>query len=327
MFPVGRQLGGRVEFVGAGAADEPALGTPGAAGQRRHFDDIPGQGAVFVGVVGGGLAAGAEPRRRPLALPPGAAQIAAGVGFPNLVDFQRRAAVAGFPQTQDAFVRPLPEAGGRDGFVGVMPNQPALLIDGKLRRHPRQDFGKAVDVDEAARRQQRETIGYPAARPFDVVAHRQQILIVAEILADVIRRVGDDDVESCARLPQGRQHGGQIAGDYAVGRRHFVNQQAIRLGRRSGGGMGAIYAVTRRTAIGGGQRRRPQLAVQPGHIGTAAGFRDVAVGDSHTISLRWAGGGSANRAAYRWLPFYALVAGSGSPRCQYPKVVVIPVGG
>lgn len=89
----------------------------------------------------------------------------------------------------------LPELRAGNGFVGVVPNEPALFVYGILDGDVRQDFSEAIDINDAIVGQMIEANRKPSFRPFHIFRQGTMIAIVAEVFANVVRRIGNHDVK------------------------------------------------------------------------------------------------------------------------------------
>ncbi len=75
----------------------------------------------------------------------------------------------------------LPETTGWNGLVGVMPDQPALILDWILGGYTRQDFGKPIDVNDAVILQQAKALRQPFLAPGNILVQRHEVVIGAKV--------------------------------------------------------------------------------------------------------------------------------------------------
>ena len=199
------QLTGRKHLVITAATHKPPFAATSAAGKSRFLDNIAWLRAVLVGIINRRLARSAETRWRALAYLASRLQVSGGIWLADLVNLQVRARPPWLPKAEDGLVRTLPKPERGHSFVCVMPDQPALLVNREAGGNPGHDLRESVEINQPIIGEQAKAIAEPAQSPMHIFVNGHDFIVVAKVLANVVWRVGDDDIKDTTASNQLRQ--------------------------------------------------------------------------------------------------------------------------
>lgn len=114
------------------------------------------------------------------------------------------------PQNQNALVGTLPEIQRGNILVRVVPDDPAALNGPRdLGQNKCENLAETVDEHCAVGLENAETLLNPGFGPLQIFLHRLFVAVIAEVFADILGRVGDDNLGR--GVLQSRQNGEAVA--------------------------------------------------------------------------------------------------------------------